>query len=296
MVIIGKILSTTHAHAAEPLPWAADIVAGAIGAAEGAEPGLPDAHRRCAHRAPHHVGLKPVEGAKPRSRYPQVYIRTWTLKFNSRYNHPVYLEQDGRRRRSAESRRRIIEAATRLFVEYGFGPTTIGALAAEAGVSAPTVYYTFGSKEAVLQAAIDVAVAGDHEPMPTLERDWARRAIETAHPHEQVARMVAGAAAILSRAAALLRVLHESASGSQLLAAAWQENIRQRREVQRVFAEALDDKSALRPELSVQHAGDISALLLGPESYSFMRESMGWAHDDWVAWTTSTLARELLAP
>lgn len=205
-------------------------------------------------------------------------------------------EPDGRRRRSAASRRRIVEAATRLFVANGFGPTTIGGIAAEAGVSAPTIYYTFGTKEAVLQAAIDTAVAGDDRPVPTLERDWVLEAIDAPDPAEQVARMVAGAAAILQRAAQLLRVLHETASASQDLAAAWTENIRQRREVQQVFADALDSKGALLPGVSAEQAADVSALLLGPETYVFLCEQMGWAHDDWTRWTTATLVRELLAP
>ncbi|MGB8505622.1 TetR/AcrR family transcriptional regulator, partial [Mycobacterium sp.] len=65
---------------------------------------------------------------------------------------------NSRRRADAEGRqRRIVDAATALFVEQGFGGTSIDQIAAAADVSPQTVYATYGSKAAVLSRAIDVA-------------------------------------------------------------------------------------------------------------------------------------------
>jgi AcrR family transcriptional regulator len=66
--------------------------------------------------------------------------------------------------------RSIIEAATALFVELGFGATTIDQIATAAKVSPQTIYATYGSKAAVLFRAIDVAVAGDYDEAPLLQR------------------------------------------------------------------------------------------------------------------------------
>jgi AcrR family transcriptional regulator len=59
-----------------------------------------------------------------------------------------------------QRRRDILEAATRLFGERGFGPTTVKAIAASAGVAAGTVYLYFSSKEAILLALIEDFEAG----------------------------------------------------------------------------------------------------------------------------------------
>jgi AcrR family transcriptional regulator len=70
--------------------------------------------------------------------------------------HPPKVLDQARRRRVIkapdERRREILEAATDLFRERGFEPTTVQAVAAAAGVAAGTVYLYFPSKEAILTA------------------------------------------------------------------------------------------------------------------------------------------------
>ena len=55
----------------------------------------------------------------------------------------------------------MLDAATAVFLDRGYGGATIRAVAAEARVSVPTVEALFGTKARVLKAAIDVAIAGD---------------------------------------------------------------------------------------------------------------------------------------
>src|SRR5437763_16336971 len=80
----------------------------------------------------------------------------------------------GRHARSRATRARIVEAATRVFVRDGYLTTTMAAIAAEAGVAVQSLYLGFGSKLGILSAAFDVAVVGDVEPVPLLERPWVR--------------------------------------------------------------------------------------------------------------------------
>lgn len=203
-------------------------------------------------------------------------------------------ETDGRRMRSRATKAAILSAATTMFVEHGFTATSIAALATAAGVSEQTVYYSFGTKEGVLAAALDVAIAGDDEPVPTLERPWVREALDEPDPARQLRAQVDGAARILARAGPLLETLRASAPGSPELQRLWQENVRRRREVQRVFVRALARKTPLRAGVSRSAAVDTCALLLGPESYTFLVGSLGWRHERWRRWAGEALVRQLL--
>jgi AcrR family transcriptional regulator len=84
-----------------------------------------------------------------------------------------------REARAHATRKRVLRAAVTLFAERGYAATTIRSVAAKAKVSVPTVETLFGTKARLLKATIDVAIAGDDEPVPMLDRDWATAAIET---------------------------------------------------------------------------------------------------------------------
>jgi len=57
---------------------------------------------------------------------------------------------DGRTARKLEAMRRVQAAALELFEAHGFEPVTIEQIAQAAGVSVPTVYRGFGSKERIV--------------------------------------------------------------------------------------------------------------------------------------------------
>ena len=59
--------------------------------------------------------------------------------------------------RTRATRARIIAAATPLFVRDGYLETTMSGIAKAAGVAVQTLYLSFGSKVAVLEAALDAA-------------------------------------------------------------------------------------------------------------------------------------------
>ena len=72
------------------------------------------------------------------------------------------------------TRQRVLGAARDLFLRRGFAGATIEAVAHRAGVSPQTVYNVVGGKAALLKAVYDVALAGDDEPVPMIERPIAR--------------------------------------------------------------------------------------------------------------------------
>src|SRR3954467_8410941 len=71
---------------------------------------------------------------------------------------------------AAQSRDEVIRSAVARFSATGWAGTTLAAIAEEAGVSVETIYNGFGSKKGLLRAAMDVAVVGDTEPIPFVER------------------------------------------------------------------------------------------------------------------------------
>ncbi|WP_213947200.1 TetR/AcrR family transcriptional regulator [Luteibacter sp. dw_328] len=61
--------------------------------------------------------------------------------------------------RSETTRAAIIEAATRLFGEQGFGETSVDQIAAAAHVAKGAVYHHFASKEAIFERVLDAISA-----------------------------------------------------------------------------------------------------------------------------------------
>ena len=95
------------------------------------------------------------------------------------------------------TRRAIVDAAARLFIERGYGPTTVDAIAEAAGVSRKTVFTSVGGKVEALKLAIDWAMVGDDEPVPLLQR-----------PHVQAGLVEPDARRILTDYAADIREVH----------------------------------------------------------------------------------------
>ena len=65
-----------------------------------------------------------------------------------------------RAERTLATRRRMVLAAYDHFCANGYLGTTISAVADRAGVAVPTVYYTFGTKAALLGESLGAAVVG----------------------------------------------------------------------------------------------------------------------------------------
>ncbi|MDE3722184.1 helix-turn-helix domain containing protein [Nocardiopsis sp. N85] len=201
---------------------------------------------------------------------------------------------DGRTARSRATRARIALAAARLFTARGYAATSVQAIADEAGVGVQTVYYTFRTKAAVLKEAVDRLVAGDDEPVPTLERPWVREALAAPDAAGQVRLQVAGTAEIMVRGAGLLEAVRGAAADEPDLAALWEVNVAQRRTVQRVFADALADRGALRPGTGPEEAADTMLGLLSPELFTLYTVHVGRPVRWWRDWATDAVLSQVV--
>src|SRR5258707_5828589 len=114
--------------------------------------------------------------------------------------------RDGQARRT---RQRVLDAATAVFLDRGYGGATIRAVAAGAKVSVPTVEALFGTKARLLKAAIDVAIAGDDEPVAVLDRGWAADARQAGTAEEFLSVVAGVVAAAQARSAGLVLAVSE---------------------------------------------------------------------------------------
>jgi AcrR family transcriptional regulator len=86
--------------------------------------------------------------------------------------------------RSMISRERILEAAARVYSKHGFRGATTRLIAAEAGVNEVTLFRTFGSKGALLEAVLEENDTGDDiNPLPDPPRDPERELTEWVETH-----------------------------------------------------------------------------------------------------------------
>jgi AcrR family transcriptional regulator len=83
-----------------------------------------------------------------------------------------------------EIRDRILEAAKRVYAKHGFRGATTRLIAAEAGVNEVTLFRTFGSKGALLEAVLDENdTSDDVSPLPNPPVDPERELTEWVNTH-----------------------------------------------------------------------------------------------------------------
>lgn len=216
-----------------------------------------------------------------------------------------------RAEKTRRTRQRMLDAATRLFVARGWSATTVEDIAGAAGVGVQTVYFTFGSKRALVKELLDTAIAGDTDPVATLDRPWARAVLAEPDPAAQLALQAAGARRILRRTAEVLEVVRGAVGADEELAGLWRTYEEQRHTVQLRFAEALAAKAAagagaeagaagpagaggLRDGHDAASAADVAFAVLGPETYGLLVTGRGWPPARWERWAADGLVRQLL--
>lgn len=196
-----------------------------------------------------------------------------------------------RQARSRATRGRIVDAATGLFLRDGYVDTTVGAIAAEAGVAVQSIYVGFGSKLGVLAAALDVAIVGDEEPVALLDRAWAAELAAIPGARQAVAHLVEHVGEVLLRTQPIYEVVRSAAAtdAGQLLA----ENKRLRHEGLRTVAGLLAAKRGFATGLGADEAADVLYAVLSEESYGLLVVDRGWDPARWQRWAEAALVAAL---
>lgn len=195
--------------------------------------------------------------------------------------------------KSRQTRLRILQAAYELFVDQGYGATTLQGIAERAGVAVQTIYFAFGNKPSLLKELVDVTIAGDDQPIPTMQRDWFREALAADTAEAHLYAHVQGTCQVLQRVAPIMDVLRAAGAQDPSLAGMWQQDTDPRLEVQTATARNLVAKPGAKPDLSVEHAADLLFGLLSPQLYLLFVRDRGWAPERWERWVYETLRTQL---
>jgi AcrR family transcriptional regulator len=195
----------------------------------------------------------------------------------------------------AHTEQRILAAATELFVEGGYLATTLEAVARRAQVGARTVYLRFGTKAALFKRVIDVAVAGDTEPVDVLGRDWMQAAMTAPTAAERIAASAAASRQIMQRTGALFAVAQQAAAVEPLIAGFWQQGREQTRHAFAVFWTRMAEDGLLGPAADLAWLIDTTSILAAAETYLLVTRTTGWDLDAYERWLIRTFS-QLMAP
>ena len=201
-----------------------------------------------------------------------------------------------RQAQARETRQQILEAARRLFTTRGFAGTTVQALAQEAGVAVETIYAAFGSKREVLARLVDLAVAGDDEPIPLLDRPGPQRVRSEPDQRRQIRLFARDMGAIMGRVGPLFEVMRGAATSEPEIAELLRRLLIARRESMRVFVAWVERNGPLRPGLSADEAADIVWTLSSAEVHHLLTVDRGWTTARYTQWLGDTLIVLLLPP
>jgi AcrR family transcriptional regulator len=202
---------------------------------------------------------------------------------------------DKRAERSRLTREKVIGAARELFVAQGYGATSLQEVADRAGVAVQTVYFVFRNKRTLFKDVVDTSIAGDTEPVATMDREWFRAACAEPTAAGQLRAHVHGTREILGRVAPIMPLIAAAAATDPEIAAQWPDGPDPRYTVQYAAAEALAGKPDARPGLSVEMAADLLFGLLSPQLYLIFVRDRDWSPDTWEAWARAALISQLCA-
>ena len=182
-----------------------------------------------------------------------------------------------RARQAAQTRQTIVDAAIKLFGERGWAATTLPLVAAEAGTAVDTIYSAFGTKSGLLMAAVDVAIVGDDEPTPMIDRPE----LASFAKGRRVERLRTGVRftiGVYERSLPILKALREAAASDEVARARLAQYDDDRRNVMVVGLAFILGNPA--PDELV----DAIWALVSPEVYTMLVEGRGWSSARAESW------------
>ncbi|WP_308282635.1 TetR/AcrR family transcriptional regulator [Pseudonocardia nigra] len=194
-----------------------------------------------------------------------------------------------------QARRAVLAAATALFAEKGFAATSIEDIAEAAGVARPTVFTAVGGKSAILKEAVDIALAGDDDPVPVRDRPWFRELLDEPDPRRLLHLHARNIRMIGERVAGLYCAVESAAAADPEAAALWSSLQQQRLAGSRMVAAALVARTPLRGDYDEDAVTDVLWSVGTPMVYRKTVTGRGWSPQRYEAWLADALCRMFLS-
>ena len=179
-----------------------------------------------------------------------------------------------RKERARQTHLEIVETARQRFLQAGFTPTTVRAIARDAGVSVDTIYKTFGGKSGLVRAIYQQGLAGEGPVHAEARSDRLQTTeLDSRKVYEGLGRF---SSEVAPRAAPIHRLIREAAATDpemrDLLTTLDAERLARMRHVARNLTTA----GHVRDGLTVEQVGDILWTYTSPQLYELLVTSRGW--------------------
>jgi AcrR family transcriptional regulator len=199
-----------------------------------------------------------------------------------------------RQQQAAATRRTVLEAAERLFLQDGYPATTMDAIAAEAGVSLKTAYLPFSTKSGLLRALWDLRLKGDDADASVVQHEWFREVLEEPDPVRKLQLNARNSAAAKTRIGTLFRVIRGAAEIDADCGALWRLIQSDFHANQQMIVESIHRGGGLRRGLSVATGTDILWTLNHPDAWMLLAGQRGWSPHAYETWLAQTSCAQLL--
>lgn len=189
------------------------------------------------------------------------------------------------------TRRRVLEAARRLFVEKGYTGTTMANIATEAGVAIQSVYKAATSKPDLLQRVVEVVVAGDDQTVMLTDRPSFTAVGRETNAVRQVEMLAALIASTQERSAPVQVALRQAAAVDDDVARNLGEELRRRHDTLETIVGMI---AADRLRYPFDESVDTVWAIGSSEVFLLLRSRRGWDAEQYLRWLTRTLVDQLL--
>ena len=201
------------------------------------------------------------------------------------YHSPRRVEQ------AAATRRAILAAARELFVNAGYGATTVAQIATQATVSVDTVYAAVGRKPALLRELVETSISGSDQAIPGEQRDYVDRMRAASTAREKLIIYADAITGIQQRLAPVFIALRDAAVTDPDCAALWAEISQRRATNMRRLAADLRTTGDVRVDLSNDQVADIIWSMNAAEYWVLLVRERQWSPE-----AVCNLARRRLDP
>jgi AcrR family transcriptional regulator len=208
------------------------------------------------------------------------------VKGKRSYSSAVRAEQ------AARTRDRILDAAAELFLERGYGRTTMQDLAERAEVARDTVHAIFGGKARVLTALIDTRLVPDGSVANVTDAPDAQAIKDEADQRKQIELFGAWIAAISTRLRPVFEILRTASAVEPEMGAVFTEMDGFRLKNMHTYARWFAARGPLR--VSTKRAGEVIWAVTSPDVARMLCGELGWSETDHARWLADTLTRTLL--
>jgi AcrR family transcriptional regulator len=192
------------------------------------------------------------------------------------------------------TQRAVLQAAHDLFVEKGYGQTTIADIARAAAVSPETIYARFKNKATLLHRVWDVTIGGDDEKVVFHDRPEIKAIRNEPDLAKRFALHARMSTATARRMTPLVRAVRAAAGSEPAAAAMVTEMDRQRYEGMGVMAREAAATGQLK--VTEQHCRDVIWAMTDGTLWHQLVVERGWSDEQYAEWIGNMWVATLVRP